>query len=200
MPTVRKLHFFDATARARDVVGLGQSIGDMTHGRVDCSDLYRSSVVQAVAAMDSYIHGVVLDRGVDIVLGRLQVPKKPAQTGLGFNAISELVTAPTPVELEIRARTHLVELLTRETYQKPDDIAKALSMVGVKSVWKSAFPGDPEGAKLAVALIVNRRNKIVHGCDLDPLDPRTVTPLSGGDALYSIEVVENTVSAIDKIL
>jgi hypothetical protein len=200
MPGVRKTHFVDAMVRARDLVGLGQSIGGMTHGRVDCSDLYRSSVVQAIAAMDSYIHGVILDRGVAIVLGRLHVPGKSAQSGLGFNAVSEILTASTPAEQELRARTHLVELLTRETYQKPDDIGKALSMVGIKSVWKSAFSVNPEGAKLAISVIVNRRNKIVHGCDVDPLNPQAVTALSDSDALYSIEVVETTVLAIDAVI
>lgn len=55
MSTRRLQHFISDAQRARDLVGLGQSIGGMTHGRVDASDLYRAALAQAVAAMDAYI-------------------------------------------------------------------------------------------------------------------------------------------------
>jgi hypothetical protein len=69
MSTSRYLLFLTELNRAKDLVGLGQSLGAMTHGRVDSSDLFRAALVQAVSALDSYVHGVVLDKAVDIMLG-----------------------------------------------------------------------------------------------------------------------------------
>ncbi len=71
MATRRLAEFERDIMRAKDMVGLGQALGNMTNGLVDATDLYRGALVQAVAAWDRYVHGVILDRAVDIILGRL---------------------------------------------------------------------------------------------------------------------------------
>jgi hypothetical protein len=192
----RRLAQFEADiARARDLVGLGQSIVGLTHGRVDSTDLYRSALVQAIAALDSYIRGVVLDRAVDLLTGRLQVSSAPGRVGLPFDAVNELLNAQTEAERELLCLQRISARLSLETYQQPDDIAKALAMVGVTKIWSSAF-GSAEDAKRAVKVIVTRRNNIVHACDVDPVQPGSVTPLSAQDALDAVGVVEITVQAI----
>ncbi|WP_410665970.1 hypothetical protein [Amycolatopsis sp. lyj-84] len=172
----------------------------MTQGLVDASDLYRSSLVQAVAALDSYVHGVVLDRAVDLLMGRMQATTKDAKVGLNFSAVQEIVSAALPADREIAARRHISQRLALETFQKPDDVAKAFSMVGVGKIWSTAFPGGPSNASTALSLVVRRRNRIVHQCDSDPLAPGQVTPLSDQDALDSVATVEMTVATIDSIL
>lgn len=184
-------------SRASDLVGLGRSLGSMTRGLVDGSDLYRSAIVQTVAALDHYIHGIVLDRGVSILLGRTS-PGASTRFGLPFNAVSEILNVTTESEAELTARKHLAQRLGLETYQKPDDIAKALSMVGVGKVWSEAF-SDPGAAKTRLNLVVNRRNMVVHQCDSDPLMPGQVTPLDYDDALNSISCVREIVDRIDPI-
>jgi hypothetical protein len=192
------LFAFDIS-RAKDLVGLGQAVGGMTYGRVDASDLYRAALAQAVAALDAYVHGVVLDRAVAILLGKL-VPGSPnTKVGLHFNAVQELLVAATPADVELAARTHVAQRLALETFQRADDVASALAMVGVAKLWSTAFPADPEGAKKSLSLIVGRRNRIVHSCDGDPLNPGTVTPLSDADALGAIETIETIVGNIDPL-
>jgi hypothetical protein len=194
----RRLSLFDAEiVRARDLVGLGQGLGAMTHGRVDGSDLYRAALVQAVAALDSYVHGVVLDRAVDILLGRLSNAAGSSKVGLHFSAVGQIVGAVTEFERENLARAHVAQRLTLETFQRPDDISRAFSMVGVGKLWNTAFPADPQGAITALSLVVQRRNRIVHQCDADPLNPGAPTPLSDVDALDGIKAIEATVAAID---
>jgi hypothetical protein len=196
----RRLSQFDQNAtRARDLVGLGQSIGGLTHGRVDSSDLFRSALVQAVAALDSYVHGVTLDRAVDMLMGRLGVPGANTKVGLHFNAVQELLTAGSSAMVELAALRHVAQRLALETFQRPDDIAKALAMVGVSRVWSTAFPRDPAATKTSLGVIVDRRNRIVHSCDIDPLNPGAVTPLSDSDALDAIETIEQIVHAVDPL-
>lgn len=182
--------------RARDLIALGQSIGGMTAGRVDASDLYRAALVQSVAALDAYVHGVVLDRAVDMLLGRATQPVQNTKVGLHFTAISDLLTADSPADLELAAKRHISQRLALETYQKPDDIGAALALVNVSRIWSTAFP-DAKVATVALGTIVNRRNRIVHACDVDPLTPGAVTVMTDTDALQALSAIELTVGRID---
>ncbi|MET8596958.1 hypothetical protein [Streptomyces althioticus] len=170
----------------------------MTNGLVVGEDHYRSALVHAVAAIDSYVHGVVLDRAVDILMGRL-VAVASSKVGLSFAAVGKIMAATSggDVAVELAARTYVAERLGLETYQRPDDIASALAMVGVQKIWSTAFAGDAYTQKTALGVIVSRRNRIVHQCDLDPLPGGTTTPIASNDALDAIATIERIVSAID---
>lgn len=181
------------------MVGFGQSIGSMMHGRVDQSDMYRFALVQVVAALDTYIHGIVLDRSVDIIMGRLSAPTSSHKVGLQFGSIQALLSAVLPADTERLARGFVAQRLRRESFQHPDDIAAALAYVGVGAIWTSAFPapGMAGTVKQTLSLIVERRNKIVHQSDMDPLLPGAVISLSDTDALKAINEVDTIVRAIE---
>lgn len=70
MPAARIAQFERDLLRARDLVGLGESYALITHGVVDSADVFRASLVQSVAAVDHYFHGVILDLATEILLGR----------------------------------------------------------------------------------------------------------------------------------
>ena len=195
MATLRLGDFAGDIARARDLVGLGQAIGSMTNGLVDSADLYRAALVQGVASWDRYVHGIVLDRAVEIMLGQ-RVAGNASKVGLSIDAVATLLTASTALDRELAARSYFAERLGRETYQRPDDVASGLAMVGVKAIWSAAFP-DARRAKIAIGVVVDRRNRIVHQCDYDPVTPGAVVPLQAADALDALRVIDDTVHAID---
>lgn len=197
MSTVRLPVFEADIQRARDVVGLGQAIGTMTVGTVDASDLYRGGLVQAVAAMDHYFHGIILDRAVDMLLGRATITGLHRTIALPFGSVRDIVSASSAADQEIEARKHVAARLTRESFQAADEIGAAFAMVGVGGVWNAAFPSAAHAAKTALGVVTTRRNRIVHQADGDPLNPGMVTPLSDLDALEAISTVERTVLAID---
>jgi hypothetical protein len=196
MASVRYARFQEDASRARDLIGLGDAIGSMTVGRVDGSDLHRAAIVQAVGALDAYIHGIVLERAVEILLGRRKGGAARSKIGLHFDAVESLLSAATLADRELAARTYVAERLALETFQRPDDIATALSMVGLTKIWSAAF-SNPSGTKTALGVIVDRRNRIVHACDRDPLIARGLTPISASDALFAVETIESIVAAID---
>ncbi|MBM7503764.1 hypothetical protein ACFPER_09785 [Agromyces aurantiacus] len=200
MPTARLSHFETDASRARDVVALGQRIGTLTVGRVDASDMYRAGLVQIVSAMDHYFHGVVLDRAVDLMLGRLTSTSTSTKVGVSFDAVRQILATASLADQELAARTHVSQCLALETFQKPDDIGSALSIVGIPKLWSTVFGNDAGSTKLALGLIVTRRNRIVHQSDSDPLTPGMVTPLSDTDALGAIDTVTAIVRDIDAIL
>lgn len=197
MPGRRLSDFNRDLATARDLVGLGQAIGNMTNGLVDATDLYRAALVHGVAAWDRYIHGVVLDRAIQILLGNLAVGTS-TKAGLPLAAVVELMNAPDPAARELAARSHFAERIGRDTYQRPDDVASALAMVGVKALWKTAF-ADAEQAKIALGVVIDRRNRIVHQCDYDPVFPDSVVPLTAVDALDALDVIKITVDAVNPL-
>lgn len=197
MPTTRLSFFLSDLQRARDLVGLGQSIGSMTVGTVDASDLFRSGLVQAVAAMDHYFHGVVLDRSLDMLLGRTAASGTHRTIALPFASVRDIVTAVGAADRELEARKHIAARLGKETLQTPDDIAAALALVGVPGIWAQAFGNGAGHAKTSLGVVVTRRNRIVHQTDGDPLNPGVATPMSDLDALAAITTVDITVRTID---
>lgn len=197
MPTWRLGEFKGDITRARDIVGLGQAIGTMTNGLVNSQDLYRAALVQGVAAWDRYVHGVVLDRAVEIMLGRMQAGKS-SKVGLPLGAVAVLMNVTGQADRELAARSFFAERLSKETYQRPDDVAAALAMVGVNTIWSTAF-SDAEQAKVRLGVVVERRNRIVHHCDCDPAAPGAVVPITAGDALDALQIVSETVTSIDPL-
>jgi hypothetical protein len=180
------------------MLGLAESIKSATFGVVDSSDMLRSALVQIVAALDHYVHGIVLDRGVEIAMGRLPYTSS-GKLGLPLSAVADVNAATSAWGRELVVRTRLAERLSRETFQRADAIAQALAEVGVPRVWANAFPHDPAGTMTRLNLVVTRRNQIVHAGDADPLYPSAVTPILSSDASDAISTVEGIVTAIDAL-
>ncbi|WP_433371747.1 hypothetical protein [Streptosporangium sp. CA-115845] len=169
----------------------------MTSDGIDSSDMYRSALVNAVAAVDAYVHGVIIDFGVDIILGRRPAGSK-GKLGLPVGAIADILTATSAIEQELRARTHVTERLSHETFQKPDDIGNAFALVGLPKLWAAIFGQQAGVEKLALGLIVARRNVIVHSCDVDPALPTTVNGIIDQDAIDALATVERIILEIDR--
>lgn len=187
-------------SRATDLIGLGQSLSGLTQGRVDGTEMYRSALVVAVASLDSYIHGAVLDLAVDVILGRTEPGNGDRKFGLALPAVRAIAAADTEADRELVAKTYVAERISLETYQFPDDIAKALAMVGVAKIWSRAFNARTEEVRQNLSLVVRRRNAIVHQCDSSAVDPATTTPMLDTDALSSISTIRVTLEGIHAIL
>lgn len=196
MPATRYAQFQSNIRRCRELVGLGKAIAGMTVGTVDATDMYRAALVQCVAALDSYVHDVVLDYSVEILKG-VRPPGSSSRVGLHISAVGSLTCAPNQVEFELRARSAVNERLSQETFQKPDDVAKAFAMVGVHALWARAFGNAAGSEKTALSLIVNRRNGIVHRCDIDPTGMGYLYPISDADALDAINTIDRIIAVVD---
>ncbi|MFC5952167.1 hypothetical protein ACFQH9_28270 [Pseudonocardia lutea] len=199
MSTARLSEFDANIARAREIVGLGDSIIGLSGGRLDATDLYRSALVQAVAALDTYVHCVVLDFGVEILLGR-RPSGSASKFGFHLGIVSDLLDAPNLMERELRARMHVAQRLSIETFQRPDAVAQAFAMVGISKLWTLAFGADAERTILRLRVIVRRRNDIVHSCDADPGNVGQFKPMTSTDAVAAIDDVAGIVHGIHQII
>ncbi|KAB1906984.1 hypothetical protein F8279_12335 [Micromonospora sp. AMSO1212t] len=152
-----------------------------------------------MAALDTYIHGVLLDYSVDILCGS-RPGTSAARIGLPFNVVAELIGAKDKTTLHLTAISYVAQRLAKETFQRPDSIAQGLSAVGVERVWSKAFGSGAGKITEALGLIVYRRNQIVHACDVDPTSPFTLLPLTSGDAIAAAKTVDAVVRGIHGIL
>lgn len=73
-------------------------------------------------------------------MNRLPSAGTDTKVGLHFEAVARIVNAPTVADAELVARGFVAERLSLETFQRPDDIARGLAMVGISKAWSAAFP------------------------------------------------------------
>jgi hypothetical protein len=104
----------------------------------------------------------------------------------------------------VAVKRQLRDRLLRETFQRYDDVGRALAMAGRSKPWASIAaamspPTNPPALKLRLDEIVTRRNQIVHEGDYKrlerPRDPsRNLMP--AGRAKADIDFLEQLIRAI----
>lgn len=120
--------------RARNFLDLAGR--DLPNPRIK-NDLRRMGLVMAVAAVDSYMHAVVLRRIAD-VRRRSALPKALARLDIPFSAIADLADASIDAQRNsrtsrpwVRLKSSLQSRLLKETFQSYDQVAAAFAMAGV---------------------------------------------------------------------
>ena len=175
-------------------------IGRALHGNalagVDITESFRASVVLSVSALDSYVHNLCVEGIIEsfanarlrnCYFGEVRVRLIAAEMGLQSGSSNWL-------EGEVR------NLFSRDTFQRPDDISKALRFVDDRpKKWariSARLGSTSESAKAQLNSIVDRRNMIVHEADIDPVwgGSRSLTP---DDTEVAIDFISRLVAAID---
>ena len=105
------------------------------------NDLRRMALVMAVAAIDSYMHALILRR-IAAVRRSADLPKALARLELPFSEIASLADASIEAQRAMRAsrpwvqvKASLQKRLLAETYQSFDQVAMALAIAGVEKSW-----------------------------------------------------------------
>jgi hypothetical protein len=109
---------------------LGQMhIGRALHGNplagVDMSESFRASIVLAVSALDSYVHNLCVEGIVESFSNSRPRNSHFGDVKVGLIAAEVGVHSGTSNWLEGEVRG----LFSRDTFQRPDDISKALRFV-----------------------------------------------------------------------
>jgi hypothetical protein len=173
-------------------------------------ELLRSEWVGRISALDLYVHELVAQKMRATFEGVI-----PQATGFGRftipnDVLMRIRAANTPAEasaafdLEVRTR------LGFSTYQDPDKIADGIRLISNCELWNEVAlklgatsatkTAKAKELKLSLSLIVERRNKIAHEGDLQPVIPREPWPISSNDVQYVGQVILKIVNAIDQIV
>lgn len=176
------------------------------------ADMRRLSVVMAVAALDTYMHRLILERAYS----HERLPKELARLDIGFVHLLEQAdatgsaarSAPYKPRPRVGVKRLLRDRLLRETFQTYEAVSRALRMAGRSKDWaaigvRMSPERTPEDIRERLNEIVKRRNQIVHEGDYarleKPQGPRR-NEMTHRQAARDIGFVEQVINAIHAVV
>lgn len=193
---------------ARDLVRGGQFLERLQVGAFDVADLYRAAWVQAVSALDHWIHRELYERALGFVLNvEEQRPARFLKLEVPMHLFEDVHHHAGDVGEAFGA--YLRGKFGHLSFQTPDKIKQALAHVSDENLWPNvartlAGSGDDVATQEAVVNclkdIVRRRNKIAHEADRDPVDGTARLAILHQEASLTIDRIEQIAIAIDAVL
>jgi hypothetical protein len=189
---------------ARDLVRGGRYLQRLQVGAFDVADLYRAAWVQAVSAVDHWIHRELYDRASAFASRvsadrpakflRIEVPMSLLEAVLHGSAAMEDVF-----------RSHLRSQFGHLSFQHPDKIKYAISFVSDVSLWPSVAEqlGEEHTSKSVqdrLIDIVKRRNRIAHETDRDHQAGGVRASIADGEVIDTIDWLEQVATAIFEVI
>jgi RiboL-PSP-HEPN len=175
-------------------------------------DMRRLSVVMAVAALDTYMHRLIVER----VYTHKELPKDLTRLDVGFGQLLAQAEAtgaaaratPHNSRPKVEVKRLLRDRLLRETFQSFDEVGRALRMAGRKKEWDAigsqmSPKRSPAEIKDRLNGIVRRRNQIVHEGDYVRLDrPQNSrrNEMTPAQARADIDFIEQIIDAIHGVV
>lgn len=165
-------------------------------------DILRSSLMLSVSAMDAYYHrkikcyAVRLAKLGDKAPGKLQaLPIAVRDFSRGMDRSRKWSALSTAIDTK----------LSYQSMQSPAKIADALSLLGIKSFWKTIAPAlgyDPDKLRTDLQWIVDRRNLIAHQADISVAKKNFGKDinLEPGKVYWAIEFIDDLVEQADIVI
>jgi hypothetical protein len=203
-------HFLTNIQYCRRMLQTGKALEDqeaLEPSHVDfssahCTDLYRATWVQAVSALDHWLHREIVDR---VANGMNETgwarPDKLKKLKVSWELV-EIAAAGKP--LESIARDHLSERLTLSTFQKAEKIAEGLGYVTSDSkleIWGKVAQRFGQRCEEVITRhdeIIDRRNKIAHEAD-QPDGAAQRSPIKADEAEAVIDWIEAVAGALREV-
>ncbi|MEV4001393.1 hypothetical protein [Actinomadura sp. NPDC049753] len=161
---------------ARQLVEGGRRLAQLKVGAFDVDDLYRAAWVQAVAALDHWVTGEIVDRAVVLAQPAMTRPPKFSKLTISIDLFERVQHHRQPLTEAIRP--HLEQFFGFMTFQNPDKIKEGLGYVSTVNLWPrvaeilneqpDAEPITADVVRTRLREIAYRRNAIAHTADRDP--------------------------------
>ncbi|GAA1424489.1 hypothetical protein GCM10009601_29320 [Streptomyces thermospinosisporus] len=178
---------------------------------IDIDDFYRAAWVQAVAALDHWLHEEVLRRVAELTLkDSPAMPPQLRRYELPLHQVEAVRRGE--VTLSEAVVEHLRDKLSVQALQHPGKIAEVLRLVTEKKVWyeaagcinKEFFQGrttfNEKTLRSRFLEITQRRNKIAHDADLIDGDLKQRRPIDEAEVTDAIDWIERIALAIAHVL
>ena len=175
------------------------------------SPLLRSAIVSAVAALDNYMHLVVVNKCFTLLRGpRAKVPKPLLKLEVpaiaAFETAEKLRKSPSS-KPGYRLKELIRDKFGSQTMQGSGQIYTAVKLMGVKDIWtrvETEMKGTLNAADIQMKLnqIVDRRNKITHEADIIRQSRgvnRNFAKINKSDAESAVAFITDFVTALDAI-
>jgi hypothetical protein len=166
----------------------------------DASQLLRSEYALIISSFDKYVHDVVREKMLDNFFNKnIEIDNR---LELSIYKVKSLLDEPNQINRELLFDSYIREKTTKLSFQSPQSIDKALSFIGLKKIWSHLEPIMGQSAsdiQEQLAIIVNRRNKIVHEADIDSVT-NTLTNIDLASVNFCHNFINSLIEAIEKIL
>jgi hypothetical protein len=204
LPITPKNTADDCIARAKQVLAAAGSAG----GAAD--DLRRMALVMGVAALDTYMHAVVVTHLSD---NRTSLPKALKRLPLKFEELAQLAENTVAAQQAgnqsrpwVQVKNALHRKLLTVTFQSYEDVGDAMAMAGVKKGWTKVAQQlgcNVEEIRSRLGSIVHRRNQIAHEGDLRRLvRPRNIqhNTIDHDNVSSDLDWLGQLIGAIDTVV
>lgn len=210
-PTTREFRSLQNNLEyARNLITAGRSLAGINPRGFDVRDLYRAALVQAVSALDHWLHEEIYRRVQ--VLAADTGPHKPVRLKnleLTLDVVEKIrvhdLTLTDAVESAVKARLGFVAL------QNPKKIAEHLKLVSDGDLWNKVaavlnesnfgttnFGGGYVTEKLSG--FVERRNQIAHYADLEDGDLKRRRDIDHAYATDAVDWIGQIGLAVAQVL
>ncbi len=184
-------------SRVLDLGALHDALRTQVTEGLDLSDILRAELVFAVSCLDHYVHEVTHVGMLETYAGRRQPSQAYSRFQVSIGGVSRAfddLENDDWFDDEIRRRHQW------QTFEHPDKIAEAIRLVSDIALWDAVATRlnvPPDDIKNQLRLIVDRRNKIAHEADLDPIYPGNRWPIDSKQVGDSVQFIQRVVEAID---
>ncbi len=185
---------------ARDLVRGGRHLQRLKVGAFDVRDLYRAAWVQAVSALDHWIHRELYDRATALaLLPSADRPPKFLRIEVPMSLLEDVLHGSAAMEQVFRE--HLRSTYGHLSFQHPQKIKEAVSVISEVSLWPGVAKELGEGhtsksVQDKLADIVKRRNRIAHETDRDHLAGGVRADITDDEVTAVIDWLEKIATAI----
>jgi hypothetical protein len=184
---------------ARDLIRGGRYLERLKVGAFDIADLYRAAVVQAVAALDHWIHQELYGRALAFASDiDSSWPTKLRTLRISLDVLEHQDRKGESWRAAFT--TEMQNQFGYRSFQAPEKIKEAVALVTDAPLWESVakeFNVKAEYANAAVSAkdvksrlqaTVDRRNRIAHEADRDPDRIGERAPLSDEEATEAVDL------------
>jgi RiboL-PSP-HEPN len=201
----------DLIKRARNQLEMSSSLHLAKSPRLKPNvrgDMRRLSIVMAVAALDTYMHRLVVERAYE----HDELPGGLAALGVRFDQLLALADQsaagarkkPHNARPRVGVKKQLRDRLLRETFQNYEEVSRALGMAGQSKKWELIGarldpPLTPAEIKETLNAIVGRRNQIVHEGDYERRERPRSAKLNGITYKQAKDKIDFLADLIDAI-
>ncbi|MFD7464097.1 hypothetical protein [Streptomyces tendae] len=203
--------FMTNLSYARRMVKAGRMLTPFRSPTIDIDDFYRAAWVQAVAAVDHWLHEEVLRRVAELtVKDSPEMPPQLRRYELPLHRVEAVRRGE--VTLSEAVVEHLREKLAVQALQHPGKISEVLRLVTEKKVWYEAagcinqhfFQGrttfNEKKLRSRYLEITQRRNRIAHDADLVDGDLKQRRAIDEAEVTDAIDWIERIALAIAHVL
>jgi len=180
------------------------AFSDKLRSTLDLSEILRAEFVLVVSALDCFIHDLVRMGMSKIFQEQSDEPNAFLSATISLKAAKEILNARTNEERIYIFEGEIRRLHAYETFQSPDNISKALSRIGIKSIWDKTAKELKLESKFVrdnLKSIVVKRNQIAHESDIDPsLGIGVKYPISLERVNEAVDFIEKIVETINSIV